>query len=185
MQLAAANNFFYEKKLLNSVEILEQFLFFFYMHANHVISHYLMTIAHKALFWRKTFSSSSWSRKNIYWSRTKSTRFFAKKMTRQTFWHKALVIDLLVCQKLLALKMCISLHYNYIFSTRYVRHNHSFESLSVLVKIASTSDGSNNVRSLMFDHSKPKIGCLSSITKRWTLSSLFDVWLFESVWWII
>ena len=120
------------------MEILEQFLFFFYMHANHVISHYLMTIAHKALFWRKTFSSSSWSRKNIYWSRTKSTRFFAKKMTRQTFWHKALVIDLLVCQKLLALKMCISLHYNYIFSTRYVRHNHSFESLSVLVKIAST-----------------------------------------------
>ena len=104
MQLAA-NNFFYEKKLLNSVEILEQFLFFFYMHANHVISHYLMTIAHKALFWRKTFSSSSWSRKNIYWSRTKSTRFFAKKMTRQTFWHKALVIDLLVCQKWFVLEI--------------------------------------------------------------------------------
>ena len=28
------------------------------------------------------------------------------------------------------------------------------------------SDGSNYVRSSMFDHSKPKIGCLSSITKR-------------------
>ena len=34
------------------------------------------------------------------------------------------------------------------------------------------SDGSNNVRSSMFDHSKPKIGCSSSITTR---SSSFDV----------
>ena len=31
------------------------------------------------------------------------------------------------------------------------------------------------LRSSMFDRSKPKIGCSSSITKRWTRSSLFDV----------
>ena len=37
------------------------------------------------------------------------------------------------------------------------------------------SDGSNNVRSSMFDRSKPKIGCSSSITNRWTRSSSFDV----------
>ena len=37
------------------------------------------------------------------------------------------------------------------------------------------SDGSNNVRSSMFDRSKPKIGCSSSITIRWTCSSSFDV----------
>ena len=37
------------------------------------------------------------------------------------------------------------------------------------------SDGSNNVRSSMFDRSKPKIGCSSSITIRWTRSSSFDV----------
>ena len=34
---------------------------------------------------------------------------------------------------------------------------------------------SNNVRSSMFDRSKPKIRCLSSITNRWTCSNLFDV----------
>ena len=39
------------------------------------------------------------------------------------------------------------------------------------------SVGSNNVRSSMFEAqcSKPKIGCLSSITNIWTLSSLLDV----------
>ena len=37
------------------------------------------------------------------------------------------------------------------------------------------SDGSNYVWSLMFDGSKPKIGCLSLITKRWTWLSSFDV----------
>ena len=37
------------------------------------------------------------------------------------------------------------------------------------------SDGSKNVRSLMFDRLKPKIGCSSSITIRWTRSSSFDV----------
>ena len=37
------------------------------------------------------------------------------------------------------------------------------------------SDGSNYVWSSMFDHSKPKMGCLSSITNRWTCSSSFDV----------
>ena len=37
------------------------------------------------------------------------------------------------------------------------------------------SDGSNNVRRSMFDRSKPKIGCSSSITNRWTCSSSFDV----------
>ena len=39
----------------------------------------------------------------------------------------------------------------------------------------TSSDGSNNVRSSMFDLSMPKIGCSSSITIRWTRSSLFDV----------
>ena len=37
------------------------------------------------------------------------------------------------------------------------------------------SDGSNYVRSSMFDCSKPKIGCSSSNTNKWTRSSLFDV----------
>ena len=37
------------------------------------------------------------------------------------------------------------------------------------------SFGSNHVRSSMFDHSKPKIGCSSSVTNRWTRSSSFDV----------
>ena len=37
------------------------------------------------------------------------------------------------------------------------------------------SDGSNNVPSSIFDCSKPKIGCSSSITKRWTSLSLFVV----------
>ena len=32
--------------------------------------------------------------------------------------------------------------------------------------LPDNSDGSNYVGSLMFDRSKPKIGCLSSITKR-------------------
>ena len=32
-----------------------------------------------------------------------------------------------------------------------------------------------SVQSSMFDRSKPKLGCSSSITKRWTCSSLFDV----------
>ena len=35
----------------------------------------------------------------------------------------------------------------------------------------NVSDRSNYVRSSMFDQSKPKIGCSSSITKRWTCSS--------------
>ena len=34
------------------------------------------------------------------------------------------------------------------------------------VRVDNTSDGSNKVRSSMFDRSKPKIGCLSSIIKR-------------------
>ena len=37
------------------------------------------------------------------------------------------------------------------------------------------SDGSNYVRSSMLDRLKPKIGCSSSITNRWTCSSSFDV----------
>ena len=37
------------------------------------------------------------------------------------------------------------------------------------------SDGSNNVPSSIFDCSKPKIGCSSSITKRWTSLSPFHV----------
>ena len=37
------------------------------------------------------------------------------------------------------------------------------------------SDGPNCYQSLMFDHSKPKIGCSSSITKRGTCSSPFNV----------
>ena len=37
------------------------------------------------------------------------------------------------------------------------------------------SDGPNNVRSSMFDRSKPKIWCSSSITRRGTRSSSFDV----------
>ena len=42
-------------------------------------------------------------------------------------------------------------------------------------KCKIANDGSNNVRSLMFDRSKPKIRCSSSITNRWTRSSLFNV----------
>ena len=37
------------------------------------------------------------------------------------------------------------------------------------------SDGSNYVRSLIFDSSKPKLGCSKSNTKRWTRSSPIDV----------
>ena len=39
-----------------------------------------------------------------------------------------------------------------------------------------TSDWSNYVQSSMSYRSKPKIGCWSSISKRWTRSSLFNVW---------
>ena len=35
-----------------------------------------------------------------------------------------------------------------------------------VTKLIKVSDGSNNVRSSMFDRSKPKIGCSSSITTR-------------------
>ena len=38
-----------------------------------------------------------------------------------------------------------------------------------------SSDGSNYVRSSMLDRLKPKIGCLSLISKRWTCSSQFNV----------
>ena len=41
--------------------------------------------------------------------------------------------------------------------------------------LPSFSDGPNNVRSSMFDRSKPKIWCSSSITNRRTRLSLFDV----------
>ena len=44
------------------------------------------------------------------------------------------------------------------------------------LKSRINSDGSNNVRSSMFVHSKPKIGCWSLITIRLTHSSSFDVW---------
>jgi len=39
----------------------------------------------------------------------------------------------------------------------------------------ASSDGSNNVRSLMFVRLKPKIGCSSSISKRWTRWTPFSV----------
>ena len=42
-------------------------------------------------------------------------------------------------------------------------------------KQGKISDWSNYVQSLMFDRSKPKIGCSSSITNWWTYFSLFDV----------
>ena len=38
------------------------------------------------------------------------------------------------------------------------------------------SDGLNYVQSLIFECLKPKIGCSSLITKRWTRLSPFDVW---------
>ena len=44
------------------------------------------------------------------------------------------------------------------------------------------------VRSSIFNHSKPKVGCSSSITKRWTCSSLSNVrkkTMYESVPWVI
>ena len=46
------------------------------------------------------------------------------------------------------------------------------------------SDESNYVRSFMFDCSKPNMWCSSSITKRWTRLSLFDVqkMMFVFVW---
>ena len=55
------------------------------------------------------------------------------------------------------------------------------------VVILFCSDGSNNVWRLMFDHSKPKIWCSSSIANRWTSLSAFDVqkMMFQSVWWVI
>ena len=43
------------------------------------------------------------------------------------------------------------------------------------IEFQFSSEGSNNVRSSMSNRSKPKIGCLSLINKRWTCSSLFDV----------
>ena len=39
-------------------------------------------------------------------------------------------------------------------------------SLVAYIRIRFFGDGSNNVQSSMFDRSKPKIGCLSSIAKR-------------------
>ena len=45
----------------------------------------------------------------------------------------------------------------------------------LMISLKKFSDGSNYVRSSMFDRSKPKIGCSSSITNRWTCSSSFDV----------
>ena len=49
------------------------------------------------------------------------------------------------------------------------------------------SDGSNYVWSSKFDGSKPKIGCSSLITNRWTHSIQFNIQktMFESVWWVI
>ena len=41
--------------------------------------------------------------------------------------------------------------------------------------ISITSDGLNYVQSSMFNHSKQKIWCSSSIIKRWTHSSPFNV----------
>ena len=45
------------------------------------------------------------------------------------------------------------------------------------------SDESNYIRSSILDRSKPKIGCSSLITKRWTRSSSFNVRKNESVRW--
>ena len=42
--------------------------------------------------------------------------------------------------------------------------------------VPTISDGSNYVQILMFDHSKTKIGCSSSIANRWTRLSSFNVW---------
>ena len=47
--------------------------------------------------------------------------------------------------------------------------------LRIKNKRLTSSDGSNYVQNSMFDCSKPKIGCSSLITKRWTNSSPFDV----------
>ena len=55
-------------------------------------------------------------------------------------------------------------------STHKAREIHQIDLL--MIKI---SDGSNYVWSSMFDRSKPKIGCLSSITNRWTRSCSLDV----------
>ena len=41
--------------------------------------------------------------------------------------------------------------------------------------LISNRNGLNYVQSSMFDSSKPKIGCLSSITNRWTRSRLCNV----------
>ena len=43
-------------------------------------------------------------------------------------------------------------------------------------KEMNISNGFNYIQSSMFDHSKPKLGCSSLITKRWTHLSSFDVW---------
>ena len=46
-----------------------------------------------------------------------------------------------------------------------------------------TSDGSNYVKSSMFDRSKPKMGCLSSILidEHVRVCSMFEKMMFESV----
>ena len=65
---------------------------------------------------------------------------------------------------------------------RFARHSQKVILLLCLVEIhrslifsAIFNNGLSYVWSSMFDPSKPKIGCLSSISKRWTRSSPFDV----------
>ena len=60
----------------------------------------------------------------------------------------------------------------------YLIHWFEMTYLSQMMPKSSVSNSSNrynNVRSLMFDRSKARIGCLSLITNRWTCLSLFDV----------
>ena len=66
-------------------------------------------------------------------------------------------------------------------------HSWILKCFTINVEVKETvhcSDGSNYVWSSMFDCLKPKIGCSSLITKRWTRLSSFGVqkMMFELVW---
>ena len=55
-------------------------------------------------------------------------------------------------------------------------HANIFEPVSVILMLQDkSSDRLNYVRSLMFDRSKPKMGCSSSITNKKTCLGLVDV----------
>ena len=93
----------------------------------------------------------------VGWESPHISKLFLKYMMLCTTWNTWCTLPFLKVMKVLEWKPL------------YVIFNNLFH------VILFSSDGSNNVRSSMFDRSKEKIWCSSSITKRWSSSGPFDV----------